>query len=75
MINLRDLSIKCGRCGVYQTLIDFEPCDGFHRYTFECDEGSDCAADQTRTLLEIPTVLDQFHRKHPDCGGPADDEP
>lgn len=73
MINLRDLSIKCGRCGEYQTLSDFEPCDGFHRYTYECEE-TGCNADETRTYLEIPSALDLFHKKPPMCGGDPEND-
>jgi len=71
MINIRDISIRCGRCLGYQTLCGFEPADGFNVYRYECEtEGCDPAT--TRTLVEVPVVLDEFYRKHPDCGGPED---
>ena len=69
-INIRDLSIRCGRCGTYQTLSAWEPGDGFNAYAYECeDTGCDPAA--SRTILEVPTVLDLFHEAHPEssCGG------
>jgi len=67
-INIRDLSIKCGRCGTYQTLVGFEPGDGFHAYVYEC-EGGPCDPGATRTIIEVPEALDLFYRRHPDCGG------
>lgn len=69
-INIRDLSIKCGRCDRYQTLTAWEPGDGYNRYTYECED-SGCDPAQTRTLLEVPEILDLFARKHPEsaCGG------
>ena len=70
-INIRDISIKCGHCGTYQTLSGFEPADGFNIYTYECEDDR-CAPATTRTLVEVPVVLDAFYQKHPDCGGPED---
>ena len=67
-VNIRDLSIKCGRCGTYQTLVGFEPGDGYHAYVYECENGI-CPPGETRTVLEVPEALDLFHRRHPDCGG------
>ena len=70
-VNIRDLSIRCGRCNRYQTLADFEPGDGYNIYTYEC-EAPGCDAAATRTFVEVPTVLDVFFQKHPDCGGAGD---
>jgi hypothetical protein len=69
-INIRDLSIKCGRCGEYQTLCSWEPGDGFNAYSFEC-EGGACDPSMSRTVLEVPAVLDLFYEAHPEsaCGG------
>lgn len=69
-INIRDLSIRCGRCGVYQTLVAWHPGDGFHAYTYECED-TGCDPEASRTVLEIPEVLDLFHEPHPEsaCGG------
>jgi len=69
-INIRDLSIRCGRCGTYQTLTSWEPGDGFNAYVYEC-ENEVCAPVETRTILEVPVVLDLFYEAHPEssCGG------
>ena len=69
--NIRDISIKCGNCNTYQALSGFEPGDGYNIYTYECDNDV-CDAGLTRTLVEVPVVLDIFHEKHPDCGGTGD---
>lgn len=69
-INIRDLSVKCGVCGTYQTLSAWEPGDGFNAYTYECESGP-CEAEKTRTVVEVPVVLDLFYEAHPEsgCGG------
>ncbi len=70
MVNIRDLSIRCGRCQSYQTLTTYEPGDGYNVYTYEC-ENETCRPEATRTLVEVPVVLDLFARRHPesDCDG------
>jgi len=70
MIDIRDLSIRCGRCDTYQTLTAWRPADGYNVYTYECESGS-CDPCETRSLLEVPVVLDLFYRAHPEsaCGG------
>jgi hypothetical protein len=69
-INIRDLSIRCGACGTYQTLSAWEPGDGYNAYTYECVD-SPCEASRTRTVLEVPVILDEFYEAHPEsgCGG------
>lgn len=59
MINIRDLSIRCGNCDRYQTLTAFSQEDGYNVYVYECESDS-CRPSMTRTLLEIPEVLDLF---------------
>ena len=61
-INIRNLSIKCGNCGTYQTLSGFERSDEWHVYTYEC-ENEICDPEVTRTLLEVPVELDVFARR------------
>lgn len=67
MINIRNLSVKCGRCNQYQVLVGFKPLDPeWNLYTFECGEDP-CAVDpsMTRTLVEVPSDLDEFARRNP----------
>jgi hypothetical protein len=67
VINIRDLSVRCGQCKNYMTLAGYEPRDGRNAYTFECDAGG-CEEGASRTVVEVPLELDEFGQKHPDCG-------
>ena len=62
MLNIRNLSIKCGHCNTYQTLSHFEHRDDRNVYTYEC-ENEICDPDLSRTLLEVPVDLDEFARR------------
>ncbi len=64
MINIRDISIKCGNCNTYQTLCGFEPRGDRNVYTYEC-ENDVCDSKVTRTLVEVPRELDEFARRDP----------
>lgn len=64
-INIRNLSVKCGNCGTYQTLSGFRREGEWHVYTYEC-ENDICDPEVTRTLVEIPVELDAFARRDPD---------
>lgn len=64
-INIRNLSIKCGNCGTYQTLCGFTREGEWHVYTYEC-ENAVCDPAVTRTLVEVPSELDDFARRDPD---------
>ena len=67
MINIRDLSVRCGHCRAYQTLVAYEPGDGYNVYAYECEKET-CLPEQTRTLIEVPVVLDLFAQRHPESG-------
>ena len=67
-INIRNVSIKCGRCDTYQTLCGFSQREGWNVYTYEC-ENDVCPADETRTLVEVPAELDEFARRDPGWRG------
>jgi hypothetical protein len=69
MINIRNLSIKCGHCNTYQTLCHFERRDEeWNVYTYEC-ENDVCDPAVTRTYLEVPAHLDAFARRDPGWRG------
>jgi len=68
VINIRDVSVRCGRCLNFMTLTAYAPREGWNAYTFECDVGS-CDPAGSRTVVEVPVALDEFAQKHPDCGG------
>lgn len=67
-INIRNISIKCGHCGTYQTLTAFSRREEWNVYTYEC-ENEVCDPDVTRTLLEVPEDLDEFARRDPGWRG------
>lgn len=63
-INIRNISVKCGNCGTYQTLVRYEPGAERNVYTYEC-ENDRCDPAVTRTLVEVPRELDEFARRDP----------
>ena len=67
-INIRNISIKCGRCNAYQTLSHFERRGEWNVYTYECENGK-CDPAMTRTLIEVPAALDEFANRDPDWHG------
>ena len=67
-INIRNLSIKCGHCLEYQTLVGFERRGEWNIYTYEC-ENDTCEPAATRTLVEVPADLDEFARRDPQWRG------
>ncbi|MCB1007294.1 MAG: hypothetical protein KDB94_00210 [Acidobacteria bacterium] len=68
MVNIRDLSVKCGNCDTYQTLTGFSRRDDWHVYTYEC-ENDRCDPAVTRTLIELPAEIDDFARRDPEWRG------
>lgn len=71
MINIRNLSVKCGHCDCYQTLMTFtQNAEGWNVYTYEC-EGTHCVAEHSRTLIEIPQDLDEYAHRDPEWRGGA----
>ena len=69
-INIRNLSIKCGNCGTYQTLTAYSRRDEWNVYTYEC-ENDVCDPAVTRTYLEVPRDLDEFANRDPSWRGGA----
>ena len=67
-INIRNLSVKCGHCGQYQTLAGFSRRDEWNVYAYEC-ENTICDPELSRTLLEVPAALDEFARRDPEWRG------
>jgi hypothetical protein len=68
VINVRDISIKCGNCNTYQTLCTFSRRDDMNVYTYEC-ENDKCDPAVTRTHVEVPRDLDEFARRDADWRG------
>ena len=68
MINVRNLSVKCGNCQTYQTLSGFQRAGDCNVYTYEC-ENDICDPKLSRTLLEVPRELDEFAQRDPGWRG------
>ena len=70
-VNIRNFSVRCGRCDQYQVIVGFKPLDAeWNLYTYECD-GEPCVSDPslTRTLIEVPIDLDEFANRDPNWRG------
>lgn len=67
-MNIRNLSIKCGNCDTYQTLVGYARRETWNVYTFEC-ENEKCPPAVTRTLVEVPQEVDEFARRDPEWRG------
>lgn len=67
-VNIRNISIKCGRCQEYQTLCRYERRDEWNVYTYEC-ENDVCDPEVSRTLVEVPVDIDDFARRDPGWRG------
>lgn len=65
MLNIRNMSVKCGNCDTYQTLCGYSQRDDWNVYTYEC-ENDVCDPAVTRTLIEVPKELDEFARRDPE---------
>ena len=62
MINIRNLSIKCGHCDTYQTLCAYRRRDDWNVYVYEC-ENDVCDPELSRTLVEVPRARDELARR------------
>ena len=68
-VNIRNFSVKCGRCDTYQTLLRFEPQEEWNLYVYECEQDTGCDPELSRTVLEIPVELDEFANRDPNWRG------
>ena len=70
-VNIRNFSVKCAYCGTYQVIVQFRQVDeDWNEYVYECDEPP-CSAEveRSRTILEIPTALDEYASRDPTWHG------
>lgn len=70
-VNIRNFSVRCGRCDQYQVIVGFKPLDEeWNLYTYECD-GEPCVSEPalTRTYIEVPVDLDEFANRNPNWRG------
>jgi hypothetical protein len=62
VIDIFVMSVRCGNCDAYQTIMKFKKGVEKNIYTYEC-ENEICDPNMTRTILEIPTHLDNSTRR------------
>ena len=68
VIDIFMMSVKCGNCDTYQTIVKFRKGPEKNVYTYECEEGP-CDPAATRTLVEVPHALDEFANRDPNWHG------
>jgi hypothetical protein len=62
VIDIFMMSVKCGNCDTYQTIVGFQKQPGKNVYTYEC-ENEVCDVNVTRTIVEVPKALDNSTRR------------
>ena len=72
VIDVFMMSVKCGNCERYQTIVSFEKRDDHNVYTYECDwdASPECDPNVTRTIVEVPRHLDNSTRRHEEVSYP-----
>lgn len=66
VIDIFMMSVKCGNCDKYQTVVSFDKKDPDKNvYTYECDwdVSPGCDVNVTRTIIEVPKHLDNSTRR------------
>ena len=53
------MSLKCGNCDTYQTIVKFRKLPEKNVYTYEC-ENEICDPNVTRTIVEVPQAPRQL---------------
>lgn len=62
VIDIFMMSIKCGNCDSYQTIVGFTKRPDKNVYTYEC-ENDICDPNVTRTIVEVPKELDNSTKR------------
>ena len=62
VIDIFMMSVKCGNCDAYQTIVRFTRAGDKNVYTYEC-ENEVCDPNVTRTIVEVPAHLDNSTRR------------
>ncbi len=71
-IDIFMMSVKCGNCDKYQTIVEFKKSGDKNVYTYECDWDASpgCDPNVTRTIVEVPKHLDNSTRRHEEVSYP-----
>jgi ribosomal protein S27E len=62
VIDVFVMSVKCGNCDNYQTIVGFQKLPDKNVYTYEC-ENDVCDPNVTRTIVEVPKHLDNSTKR------------
>lgn len=62
VIDIFMMSVKCGNCDSYQTVVGFKRLPEKNVYTYEC-ENEICDPNVTRTILEVPKEFDNSTKR------------
>jgi len=62
VIDIFMMSIKCGNCDTYQTIVGFAKGTDKNTYTYEC-ENDVCDPNVTRTIVEVPREFDNSTKR------------
>ncbi len=62
VIDVFMMSVKCGNCDSYQTIVGFQKFAEKNVYTYEC-ENDVCDPNVTRTIVEVPKHLDNSTKR------------
>jgi hypothetical protein len=62
VIDIFMMSIKCGNCDTYQTVVGFQKLPEKNVYTYEC-ENEICDPNVTRTIVEVPKDFDHSTKR------------
>ena len=73
VIDIFMMSIKCGNCDNYQTIVKFAKGPEKNTYTYEC-ENDICDPNVTRTIIEVPRHLDNSTKRAEELPYYAKDE-
>ncbi len=57
VIDVFMMSVRCGNCDTYQTIVKFRKLPDKNIYTYEC-ENETCDPNVTRTIVEVPRQVD-----------------
>ncbi|MEO8431980.1 MAG: hypothetical protein ABI592_10760 [Acidobacteriota bacterium] len=62
VIDIFMMSVKCGNCDSYQTVVGFRKGPEKNAYTYEC-ENEICDPNVTRTVVEVPREVDNSTKR------------
>jgi hypothetical protein len=62
VIDIFMMSVKCGNCDAYQTIVGFKKFSDKNVYTYEC-ENEICDPNVTRTIVEVPKEFDNSTKR------------